>query len=76
MLNSIYEKVSGANVPIEKLTKFHQRHGKLATVTTVRPPARFGHLEIKNSQVIHFGGGIKVLLVGLMEAFSYWNLRF
>jgi glucose-1-phosphate cytidylyltransferase len=44
-----------ANVSIPKLLAFHEAHGKLATVTAVRPPARFGHLQIDNSQVIHFG---------------------
>jgi glucose-1-phosphate cytidylyltransferase len=44
-----------ANVSIPKLIAFHEAHGKLATVTAVRPPARFGHLHIDNSKVIHFG---------------------
>ena len=44
-----------ANIPISKLIKFHESHGKLATVTAVRPPARFGHLEIENEKVSHFG---------------------
>jgi glucose-1-phosphate cytidylyltransferase len=33
-----------ANVDVRELLRFHQRHGKLATVTAVRPPARFGEL--------------------------------
>jgi glucose-1-phosphate cytidylyltransferase len=44
-----------ANVPINALIDFHKVHGKLATVTAVRPPARFGHLDIKNSTVERFG---------------------
>jgi glucose-1-phosphate cytidylyltransferase len=44
-----------ANVSIKSLVEFHEAHGKLATVTAVRPPARFGHLEIEGSQVTHFG---------------------
>ena len=44
-----------ANIPISQLIKFHESHGKLATVTAVRPPARFGHLEIENEKVSHFG---------------------
>ena len=44
-----------ANVSIKKLLEFHKSHGKLATVTAVRPPARFGHLEIQNGVVEHFG---------------------
>ena len=44
-----------ANVSISKLLEFHEAHGKLATITAVRPPARFGHLHIEGSQVTHFG---------------------
>jgi len=35
-----------SNVDLDKLLKFHKSHGKLATLTVVRPPARYGHLEI------------------------------
>ncbi len=44
-----------ANISIQKLLEFHESHGKLATVTAVRPPARFGYMHIEGDQVIHFG---------------------
>lgn len=44
-----------ANVSIRKLLEFHESHGKLATVTAVRPPARFGHLHNENGRVTQFG---------------------
>ena len=44
-----------ANISIRNLLEFHKDHGKRATVTAVRPPARFGHLEIVENQVVHFG---------------------
>jgi glucose-1-phosphate cytidylyltransferase len=44
-----------ANVSIKNLLDFHNSHGKLATVTAVRPPARFGYLKIENHKVTHFG---------------------
>lgn len=44
-----------ANVSIKDLLEFHESHGKLATVTAVRPPARFGYLDIENGRVTHFG---------------------
>lgn len=44
-----------ANVSISRLLAFHESHGKKATVTAVRPPARFGHLHIEGDKVIHFG---------------------
>lgn len=44
-----------ANVNLLKLIAFHDSHGKLATVTAVRPPARFGNLEIDGTRVSNFG---------------------
>ncbi len=43
------------NVDITSLVNFHRSHGRLATVTAVHPPARFGVLEISQGNVIHFG---------------------
>jgi glucose-1-phosphate cytidylyltransferase len=43
-----------ANIDIEALVHFHNQHGKLATVTAVRPPARFGGLELNGDQVSSF----------------------
>jgi glucose-1-phosphate cytidylyltransferase len=42
------------NVDLRRLLAFHRRHGKLATVTAVRPPARFGGLVFKGDQVVQF----------------------
>ncbi len=44
-----------ANISIKKLLEFHAAHRKLATVTAVRPPARFGYMKIENDKVTHFG---------------------
>lgn len=44
-----------SDVPISNLIDFHNAHGKLATVTAVRPPARFGHMEIHDNVVDRFG---------------------
>lgn len=43
-----------ADVNIAELVKFHKSHGKIATVTAVRPPARFGALIIENNSVTDF----------------------
>lgn len=43
-----------ANVDLDALLKFHRSHGKLATLTAVRPPARYGHLDIDGDQVVEF----------------------
>jgi glucose-1-phosphate cytidylyltransferase len=43
-----------ADVDIERLLAFHKEHGRLATVTAVRPPARFGGLRFDGDLVSHF----------------------
>ncbi|MDA9030979.1 glucose-1-phosphate cytidylyltransferase [Candidatus Pseudothioglobus singularis] len=43
-----------SDVDISALLKFHRSHGKLATVTAVRPSARFGGMDIGEGQVINF----------------------
>lgn len=43
-----------SNVDLRKLLAFHRSHGKLATLTAVRPPARFGHLDLDGDRVMEF----------------------
>jgi len=43
-----------ANVDIKELITFHKKQGRLATVTAVRPPARFGSLQITDNKVTSF----------------------
>ncbi len=43
-----------SNVNLNKLLKFHKKNKKLVTLTAVRPPARFGSLEIKGNNVSKF----------------------
>lgn len=43
-----------ADINIPELIKFHKSHGKLATMTAVRPTARYGHLELEGNQVQEF----------------------
>ena len=42
------------DVNLNKLLKFHKRNKKLATLTAVRPPARFGALKLKGNHVSYF----------------------
>jgi glucose-1-phosphate cytidylyltransferase len=67
-----------SNVDLRKLLDFHRSHGKLATITAVRPRARFGHLELSGDRVAVFSekpdtgegwinGGFFVLEPGIME---------
>lgn len=43
-----------SDVDISRLLAFHRSHGRIATVTAVRPPARFGALEVHNGAVKRF----------------------
>ena len=43
-----------SDINITKLLRFHKKNKKLATVTAVRPPARFGALKIKGNSVSYF----------------------
>lgn len=42
------------DVDLKALINFHRSHKKIATVTSVRPPARFGEIQIKNGKVEKF----------------------
>ena len=43
-----------SDVNLHDLLTFHRSHGKLATLTAVRPPARFGHLAFDGDRVAQF----------------------
>ncbi|MGI8497666.1 MAG: glucose-1-phosphate cytidylyltransferase [Gemmatimonadaceae bacterium] len=43
-----------ADVNVRELLAFHRRHGRLATITAVRPPARFGSLTFDGDLVTDF----------------------
>ena len=43
-----------STVDLDELLAFHRSHGKLATLTAVRPPARFGHLELDDDRITEF----------------------
>lgn len=43
-----------SNVNISELIKFHKKHGKDATLTSVYRPGRFGALDIENNKIIKF----------------------
>lgn len=67
-----------ADVDLRRLVDFHRRHGKLATVTAVRPPSRFGGLAFDGELVAEFiekpqlgegwiNGGFFVLEPGVLD---------
>lgn len=67
-----------ADINIQELVAFHRRHAKLATVTVVRPPARFGGVSFEGDLVVRFAekpqigegwinGGFFVLEPGVLD---------
>ncbi len=68
--------VSDVNIP--SLEHFHQSHGKIATMTAIRPEGRFGMLDVNNGQINSFreksqsdagfiNGGFMVLQPEIMD---------
>tara|TARA_Y100000816_G_C26043198_1_gene546506 strand:- start:257 stop:964 length:708 start_codon:yes stop_codon:yes gene_type:complete len=43
-----------SNINLDKLVKFHCEKNKIATISAVRPPARFGELHLDNDMVVSF----------------------
>ena len=43
-----------ADINLDALLEFHKSHGKMVTISAVRPAARFGELEIVGSKVASF----------------------
>jgi glucose-1-phosphate cytidylyltransferase len=67
-----------ADIDIEAQLAFHRGHGKLATVTAIQPPGRYGALEIDAGRVLSFqekpagdgawiNGGFFVLEPGVID---------
>jgi glucose-1-phosphate cytidylyltransferase len=67
-----------SNIDINALLEFHRSHGRLATVSAVRPPARFGGLVMEGDAVTRFtekpvsgegwiNGGFLVLEPGIFD---------
>ncbi len=70
-----------ADVDIQALLRFHESHGKLATVTSVRSPERFGRLALEGNRITNFfekpesaqgwiNGGYFVLNSGVLDYIS------
>lgn len=43
-----------SNIDIDALVNFHRSHGKMVTISAVRPTARFGELVIEDNRVVSF----------------------
>jgi glucose-1-phosphate cytidylyltransferase len=49
-----------SDVDLRAVLAFHRRHGKLATVTAVHPPARWGEMELDGDGVTSFAEKVQV----------------
>ncbi len=43
-----------SDINLDELLAFHRSHGKMVTITAVRPGARFGELELENNKILSF----------------------
>lgn len=43
-----------SNIDLKKLLSFHNKHKKIATISAVRPPARFGFIKLNKNKVSYF----------------------
>jgi glucose-1-phosphate cytidylyltransferase len=43
-----------SNIDLRRLLEFHRSHGKIATITAVRPPARFGEMVFGDGDTVRF----------------------
>jgi glucose-1-phosphate cytidylyltransferase len=66
------------NIDVAKSIRFHEQHGRLATVTVTQPPGRFGRLQLNGDSVTNFAekpqgeggwinGGFFVLEPGIFD---------
>ena len=55
--------------------KFHLKHKKIATLTAVHPPARFGELKIKKSKVIKFEEKPQLIKGWINGGFFVFNFK-
>lgn len=64
-----------SDVNLDKLLKFHIKNKKIATITAVRPPARFGELFIKNDVVKKFEEKNQVNMGWINGGFFIFNKK-
>jgi glucose-1-phosphate cytidylyltransferase len=50
-----------SNIDLKDLLRFHQSHGKLATVTAIQPPARFGEIVFEGDEVVRFSEKSRIM---------------
>ena len=64
-----------SDVNIRKLLNFHKKNKKIATLTAVRPPARFGAVRIKGNKVKYFKEKSKLDVGWINGGFFVFNSK-
>jgi glucose-1-phosphate cytidylyltransferase len=64
-----------ADVDLKVLLQFHQAHGKLASMTTVQPPERFGRIAFEEDRVTNFYEKVNVVDGWINGGFFVLNRR-
>ena len=65
-----------SDVNIRKLLNFHKKNKKIATLTAVRPPARFGAVRIKGNKVKYFKEKSKLDVGWINGGFCFLIVKF
>ena len=66
-----------SDINIKDLLDFHKKHGKIGTMTIIRPPGRFGELEINNnSEISYFKEKPKLSKGWINGGFFIFNKKF
>lgn len=65
-----------ADVNLTRLLDFHEQHGRTATVTAVRPPGRFGEIELSGAEVTEFNEKPNVSRGRINGGFFVFERRF
>ena len=64
-----------SNVNLKKLISFHKKSKNIVTLTSVRPPARFGSIKFKNNKIIRFREKYSLYEVWINLVFFYLNKK-
>ena len=65
-----------ADIDIKDLLTFHRKHGKIGTLTGVRPPSRFGAVVVKEDKVVSFTEKPQVSEGLISGGFFVFNRKF
>ena len=53
-----------SDVDLHQLRAFHERHGRIGTLTAVHPPSRFGRLDLDGDRIVAFQEKVRIRASG------------